>query len=238
MIKVLLIGASSGIGADMARVFHAKGYKLCLTARRTDKLNALRQELGENILVRHMDTFHHEQTRTQFDEIIQTMQGIDIVIYNAGIGDSSKKWDIEYQSIEVNAVGFANTANYFFDFFKQNKQPGQIVGISSIAAIRGSRMAIAYSATKAFMSHYLQGQRNESVKKGLGITLTDIRPGFIDTPMTEGQKGMFWVARSHPAAQQIVHAIEKRKSVAYITKRWQWIAWLFPLLPDFIWNRR
>jgi short-subunit dehydrogenase len=99
------------------------------------------------------------------------------------------------------------------------------------------RHAIGYGATKAFMYNYMQGQRHKAAAEKLPITITDIRPGFIETDMTKGQKGMFWVGTSQKAAYQIANAIEAKRKVAYITRRWWLVAKLFNVLPDFIWHK-
>jgi short-subunit dehydrogenase len=87
------------------------------------------------------------------------------------------------------------------------------------------------------MSVYMQGLRHKAIKEQLDISITDIRPGFVETPMTSAQKGMFWVQKSDKAARQIADAIEAKKGIAYITRRWVIMATLLRLVPDFLWNR-
>jgi len=238
MAKIILVGASSGIGKDLAVELSKRGHTLGLTARRIELLAVLRSELKSGVHIARMDVEQHEESRNGLAALIDEMGGCDVLIYNAGIGESSGRWEKENQVLQVNAVGFAALCNFIFRHWKEKKQPGHIVGISSIAGVRGSRMAIGYSATKAFMSNYMEGLRNESVRKGLNIAITDIRPGYVETPMTQGQKGMFWVASAAKAASQIADAIERKAKTAYITKRWCYAAWLMKHLPDFIWNKQ
>ena len=237
MKKAIIIGASSGIGRALAIELSRRGYRLGITSRRLDMLQQVASACQGPTHVMAMDMEKHLEARMLLQALIAEMGGVDIIIYNAGVGESSGKWEKENQMHQINAVGFAAVANFAFMYFKENKRRGQMVGISSVAGTRGIRHSIGYSATKAFMWSYMQGQRHRAIAEGLDITITDIRPGFIDTPMTQGQKGMFWVQPADKAAVQIADAIIARKSVAYITRRWWLIGQLMKLIPDLVWNR-
>jgi short-subunit dehydrogenase len=119
-------------------------------------------------------------------------------------------------------------------FFKQGY--GHLVGISSIAALRGSRYVPTYPASKAYLSTYLEGLRHKVKYEKLRITITDIKPGFVDTAMAQGDY-VFWRAPVAKAAEQIYQAIVKKKKTAYITKRWRLIGWVQKYLPDFLYYR-
>ena len=237
MKKAIIIGASSGIGRSLAIEMSARGYELGISARRLEMLQDVAKACKGKVYVKVMDMEKHIEAREQLQSLIDEMGGVDIIIYNAGIGESSGKWEKENQMHQINAVGFAAVANFAFKYFKDNKRPGQIVGVSSVAGTRGMRHAIGYGATKAFMWNYMQGQRHKAVAEKLDITITDIRPGFIDTDMTKGQKGMFWVQPVDKAAKQIADAIEAKKKVAYITKRWWLAGKIMAMIPDFIWHK-
>src|SRR5690606_1005995 len=133
--------------------------------------------------------------RQLLEELVQEMGGMDILILNAGIGDSKPSWEGEMQIINVNISGFTALANWAVYYF-ETKGGGQIAGVSSVASIRGTHIATVYSASKAYISSYMEGLQQRSNKKRQGITITDIRPGFVATPMTQENKGMFWVASS------------------------------------------
>ncbi|MCS6818551.1 MAG: SDR family NAD(P)-dependent oxidoreductase [Chitinophagales bacterium] len=238
MKKVIIIGASSGIGSELAKLYAAEGWYVGMTARRVHLLETLAASFPhKNWMIRAMDTALSDESRNILAEMIKDMQGVDVFIYNAGVGINSAKWDIEHNTIHVNAVGFAALTNYVFHYFKSERKKGQIVGISSVAGRRGMRSMIAYSATKAFMSTYMEGLRQEVRAKKLPIAISDIRPGFVETPMTQGQKGMFWVVSASRAAQDIFRAVSKEKSVAYIPYRWTLVAKIIENIPDFIWER-
>lgn len=235
--KAIIIGASSGIGKELAIEMSKRGFKLGLTARRTNLLEELSKLCVGDTFIEFMDAAQHEESRATLEKLIDRMGGVDVIIYNAGIGESSGKWEKENHMHQVNAVGFAAIANFAFNYFKSEEKTGQIVGISSVAGARGMRHAIGYGATKAFMWNYMQGQRHKAVKEKLPIFITDIRPGFIDTEMTKGQKGMFWVQPAEKAAKQITDAIISKKKVAHITHRWAMMSVLFKLMPDFLWHK-
>jgi short-subunit dehydrogenase len=111
---------------------------------------------------------------------------------------------------------------------------GHLVGISSVAAVRGIGGAPAYAASKAFVSNYLQGVRYHLKKLKLPIVVTDVQPGFVDTRMAGGR---FWMASSETAARQIAAAIRKRRQHVYVTRRWRLVAWLMKVVPDALYAR-
>lgn len=231
--KVIIVGASSGIGYELAKVFSQKGYEVGVTARRVENLNDLQKELPGKSYVSKMDVSDFAAAREGLAALIDQMGGVDIIVLNAGIGESKPTWEKEVQIIMTNAAGFTALANYAYAYFGK-KGGGQIVGVSSVASVRGTRIATTYSATKAYISSYMEGLRQHAIQKKNHITITDIRPGFVLTSMTEKNKGMFWVATPQKAAQQIYSAIVNKKKVAYITRRWAIIAYIAKRLPDFL----
>mgnify|MGYP001469401312 FL=1 len=118
--------------------------------------------------------------------------------------------------------------NYFLQ-----RGSGHLVGISSIAALRGNSDAPAYNASKAFVSNYLEGLRIKAVKSRKPVFVTDILPGFVETRMAQGE-GFFWVAKPERAAEQILAAIRAKKRRAFIPRRWRLIAFLMRFMPDFL----
>lgn len=168
---------------------------------------------------------------------MRMMQGVDLVVINSGTGffNPELDWSQEQQTLDVNVYGFCAMAGEAYKFFAKQGH-GHIVGISSVAALRGNPLAPAYNASKAFMSNYLEGLRIKSFKDKLPIIVTDIKPGFVDTEMAEGE-GKFWVATPQMAAEQIYLAIDKKKSHAYITHRWRLIGWALKLMPDWLYQR-
>ena len=124
---------------------------------------------------------------------------------------------------------------YISDKFK-NQKFGHLVAISSIAGIRGNRQATSYFATKAYQINYLEGLRQKVNKLKMKIYLTDVRPGFVKTEMTQGE-GLFWVASVEKASKQIYNAISKKRKIVYVTKRWGIIATILKRIPNFIYDK-
>ena len=237
MKKAIIIGASSGIGEALARQLSEKGYVLGLAARREELLKKLQGELPGESFVQKMDVTVAQDTQGQFKQLAEKMGGVGLVIVNAGIGFENLALDLnkELDTIKTNVSGFTLCADLAFRYFMEQGS-GHLAGISSIAALRGYDYAPAYNASKAFVSNYLEGLRKKSLKEKLGITVTDIKPGFVDTVMAQGDH-VFWMASTAKAAEQIIEAIEKKKAHAYITKRWRLIAWAMKIMPGFVYNR-
>ena len=236
MRKAIIIGGTSGIGRELARIMVGEGYTVGVCGRRPELLQELQKEFPGVILTKQLDVVQ-PQAMEQLKELITEMGGTDVIVISAGTGDLNKDldWKIEKDTIDVNVTGFAAMSNVAFEYFR-GKGLGHIVGISSIAAIRGGGAAPAYNASKAFVSNYLEGLRQKAAKLHLAITVTDIMPGLVDTAMAKGA-GLFWVAPPEKAANQIFEAIGKGKSHAYVTKRWRLIAWLLKSLPDNLYKR-
>lgn len=222
--NVVIIGASSGIGRELAKVFSNNGYIVGITARRLELLSG-------SPFIKRMDIADPDEAMRVLEELIKEMGGIDIIVINAGIGFISPDliWEKEKSTIDVNVTGFAAMANVAMKHFL-SQGSGHIVGISSIAAIRGDSHAPAYSASKAFVSNYLEALRFRVKKMKIPVTVTDIQPGFVDTAMAQGDE-LFWVAPVRKAAMQIFDAVRKKREHAYVTRRWCLIAWLFKFMP-------
>jgi short-subunit dehydrogenase len=237
MPGAIVIGASSGIGAALARRLSAQGYTVGLAARRSELLEQLRAELPNPAFVKTLDVALPEQARVALQELAQQMGDVELYVVSAGVGflNPELEWSLERQTLDVNVVGFAAMVNVAV-LALEARGSGHIVGISSLAALRGGRAAPAYNASKAFVSNYLEGIRQRCQRRGLPITVTDIQPGFVDTPMAQSPQ-LFWMASADKAAGQIQTAIRRRRRHAYVTRRWRLIAWLLRGLPASLYQR-
>ncbi|MDH7568375.1 MAG: SDR family NAD(P)-dependent oxidoreductase [Armatimonadota bacterium] len=232
---MVIIGATSGIGRALALEFSRRGWVVGATGRRVEALEALVRESPSAVFTCPMDVRFPEEATRQLDDLLQRMGSADVVVVCAGIARTNLEleWTREAETIATNVAGFAAIATAAMRFF-EHQGWGHLVGISSIAGLRGSYTTPAYSASKAFAINYLEGLRVRARLGASPIYVTDIRPGFVESEMTAGQQGMFWVAPAHKAAAQIYRAIERRKPYAYITRRWVLIAALMRVAPEWL----
>lgn len=234
-----IIGATSGIGRALAKEMHSLGYIVGATGRRIERLEELKNQLGDGIHIQYMDVTDIEGAAAQLDKLINKMGGLDIIVLNAGVSyyqDASVGRKTDLHVIDVNVRGFGNLASYCFEKFEEQGY-GHIVGISSVAALFGWGLNIPYNASKAFVNVYLQGYRQKANHSEADIHVSTIMPGFVESEMTRGKKDLFWVASTEKAAGQIARAIRRKKDEAYITKRWRMVAWLVKMIPNWVWNR-
>ncbi|HEY0041589.1 MAG TPA: SDR family NAD(P)-dependent oxidoreductase [Flavisolibacter sp.] len=236
MKRVIIIGASSGIGKELAKLYAKEGNLVGITGRRNDLLLQMKETFPANVLTSCFDVTGND-CRKHLEQLISDMGGLDLLIYNAGIGDPSIELIDEAEMIttQTNVVGFVALVTYAFNYFAK-KGAGQIALTSSIAALRGNSWTPAYSASKAFMSNYAEGLSIKAYRLKNDIAITDIKPGFIQTKMAKGN-GQFWVASPKKASRQIKDAIDKKKRVVYITHRWWLVAQALKLLPFFFYKR-
>jgi short-subunit dehydrogenase len=235
--KMLIIGATSGIGHALAVAYARAGWLVGATGRRLEMLAELQAFAPDRIMIRRHDVTAADNIAV-VEELVYEMGGVDVLIYNSGIGIYNKKinWEPERDTIAVNVTGFAEVATWAYRYFRE-RGSGHLVGVSSVASERGGGTAPSYHASKAFMSNFMEGLRQKAWHDKKKIFVTDIRPGYVDTPMTRQNKGMFWIASSEKAARQIMTAIKQKKRVAYITRRWALAAWLFRMAPRWLYER-
>ena len=237
MKKAIVIGATSGIGKGLAKILVDNNYKVGITGRRTELLEESKNQNPESYFIKTFDITDTEVIVEKLEELKAEIGGIDLLIISSGTGDLNEKLDfeIEKRTIDTNVIGFTCVANWAFNIFEEQKT-GHLVAISSIGGLRGSRIAPTYNATKAYQINYLEGLRQKATKLNEKIFVSDIRPGFVDTVMAKGE-GKFWVATVEKASRQIFDAIEKKKKVVYVTKRWQIIATILKRIPRSIYDR-
>jgi short-subunit dehydrogenase len=237
MMKAIVLGASSGIGYELGKILYRNNYTVGAAARRMHMLERLRNETGPDLRIEKIDISEVSSAENSLKKMIEDVDGLDLLVVSAGTGFINEEldWVQEHDTIKTNVTGFTAIADFAIKYFIK-KGSGHLVGISSIAALRGGRQAPAYNASKAFQSNYLEGLRQKVRKLGLPITITDIKPGFVKTAMAKGDN-VFWATEADTAAMQIFKAIQRKKSNVYITRRWRLIAWLIKALPQFLYER-
>ena len=238
MKKVIIVGATSGIGRELARVFVAKGYQVGVAGRRSELLAEIKEENPKQYFTKQIDVSDTEALPLLLNSLVHDLGGMDILINCAGVGKKNEELDfaIDKMIVETNVVGFTAVIDWAYNYLI-NKRGGQIVNISSVSGIRGHRFgSFSYSASKSYQMRYLEGLRHKLVKAKIPIYVTDIRPGFVDTDMIPKNR-YFWVISANKAARLIFKSITRKRNVAYITKRWIIIAAIIKIFPGAILNR-
>lgn len=236
MKRIIIIGASSGLGKEIALHYAKQGNIVGITGRRGEILESLKSQHQNQIFTAGFDVRSKENI-SRFLQLVQYTGGLDLLIYNAGFGEPSTELNVETEmaTVETNVSGCVAIVGTAFNFFLQQGY-GQIAITSSVAALRGNSWAPAYSGSKAFISNYSESLNIKARKLKKNIVITDIRPGFVNTHMAKGNR-RFWVASPNKAALQMVKAIEQKKWVAYITKRWWLVAQIMKFLPYGLYRR-
>lgn len=237
MKKAIVIGASSGIGKGVAQMLAGNQYMVGITGRRTAMLDDLKNGHPDAFIIRSFDITDSEHVPEHLEALARELGGLDLLVLSSGTGDLNESLDyaIEQQTIDTNVAGFTRVAGWAFRYFEQQGY-GHLCAITSIGGLRGSRTAPAYNATKAYQINYLEGLRQKAARLNKRIVVTDIRPGLVDTAMAKGE-GLFWVMPVDKAVRQIYKAIRNKKKIAYVTKRWRFIAYILELLPGLVYER-
>jgi NADP-dependent 3-hydroxy acid dehydrogenase YdfG len=177
--SAIIIGASSGIGLELCRHLAAKDYRIGIAARRKSLLDETAASLPQVSCVSKIDLSQPDEALQYFEAILECVAPVDFVYLCAGTGHLNPDliWKLEEETIRINTLGFAALASRTITFFLKQGH-GHLVGITSVAAVRGSSAAPAYGATKAFESHYLESLRIRARRSGTPIFVTEIRPWF------------------------------------------------------------
>lgn len=227
-MRILIIGASSGIGRELAIQYATKGNKVIAVAHRKPLLCELSQ-YSSNIQIAQCDISNIEETKTLLSMIFK--ETIHLAIICSGIGDFNSELDfaIEKQIIDINILGWTFCVDTIYKNLEEQSS-GHLVILSSCGGLRGEPLSPSYSASKAYQINYIEALCKKAYKSKLPIHITDIRPGLVNTRMAKGS-GLFWVMPTEKAAKQIINAIAQKKNVAIVTKRWGIIHWIMRHLP-------
>ena len=234
MKKAIIIGATSGIGRELAKILAKKNYIVGLVGRRTELLSGLQKEIATKTYTKRIDISKTKEAMKLLKELVKEMGGMNLIVISSAVLHSNPNlyWDNDKEVIDVNVSGFVAMANAAGNFFSKQGN-GHIVGISSIAKLKSSMRSTAYCASKAFVSNYMKGLRHKLNNSRANIHVTEILPGMVSTPMIN-KKYEFWAMTPQKAAKCIYNAIKMKKKKAYITKRWLFAALLLRILPDSI----
>lgn len=241
----IIIGASDGLGAALARRLAREGYTLALLARRADKLEALCSEInqiqGEHRVQAYVhDVAEYEKAPQLLRRIVADLGGLDLVVFVAGVnyppgGVDKYNFENDRTMIETNLIGALAWLNPVAEMFR-SAGAGQIVGIGSVAGDRGRVGNPGYNTSKAGLATYLEALRNRLTRHGVNV-LT-VKPGFVQTEMLRAAQGPTpFTISAEKAVEDIWNAMRKRKQVVYTASIWRWIMLAIQHTPSFIFRR-
>ena len=235
MKKIIIIGATSGIGRGLAEVYSQEDYLIGITGRRENLLEEVCARDKDKLFYQVCDITDTQATISSLETLTQKMGGMDILIICAGTGELNPElsYQLEEPTLLTNVIGFTNIADWGFRYFEQQKS-GHLVTISSVGGTRGSGIAPAYNASKAYQINYMEGLRQKATKSPYSIYTTDIRPGFVATPLLKDDKYPLLMNVSAVAAH-IINALNKKKRTVIIDRRYQVLVFFWRLIPKWLW---
>lgn len=230
--RAIVIGASSGIGLEVARLLVKEGWQVGVAARRVE----LMQDIGA-VAIEQIDVTAEGATAA-LRRLIGKTGGMDLFFYASGIGKQNRELqeDIELATLQTNGVGFTRMIGEAYRYFAQQGR-GHIAAITSIAGTKGLGPAPAYSATKAMQNVYLQALEQQARQRKLDIRFTDIRPGFVDTPLLSGSFKYPMMLKAERVAREIVCAINRQQHIRVIDWRYRLLTAVWRRIPRFLWRR-
>ena len=230
--RAIVIGASSGIGREVAKLLIKDGWTVGVAARRIDML----QELGATA-VEQIDVTK-EDAPIRLQTLINRLGGMDLFFYASGIGKQNRelKEDIELATMQTNGIGFTRMIGEAYRFFAAQGS-GHIAAITSIAGTKGLGPAPSYSATKAMQNVYLQALEQQTKSRGLNIRFTDIRPGFVDTALLSGDFHYPMMLKPEKVAKEIIDAINHHHHIRVIDWKYRLLTAFWRRIPRWLWRR-
>ncbi len=236
------MGATSGIGRRVAELMIADGWQLVVCGRNEaalDELCSLKSEAPVSKCVIDVTTADAEELLAQaIDECEADGVRLDLYFHISGVGSQNKILEpgIEERTVLTNALGWTRMVGVAYRHFASLGH-GHIAVISSIAGTRGLGAAPSYSATKAFQNTYVEALAQQAKMRGLDIRFTDIRPGFVRTPLLGQSPRYPMLMDVEPVAQAIVEAVKRKKEVLVIDWKWRLVTAFWKCIPHFVWRR-
>lgn len=230
--RAIVIGASSGIGREVAQLLMKDGWTVGVAARREERL----KEFGAAAWLQ-IDVTQDNATE-RLRQLIASLGGMDLFFYASGIGKQNRELceDIELATMQTNALGFTRMIGEAYRYFAEQGS-GHIAAISSIAGTKGLGPAPSYSATKAMQNVYLQALEQQAHARGLNIRFTDIRPGFVDTALLSGDFHYPMMLKPEAVARSIVKAIKRHRHICVIDWKYRLLTALWRWIPRCVWRR-
>lgn len=239
MKRIVITGASSGIGLGVAREFAARGWRVGAVARRSGPLEQLAADFPGKVEYNTFDVAD-PAAPSLIMELIDRLGGLDVFLNAAGCGwyNPSLDPDDDRRTAATNVIGFTALTDTVFNYFAATGRTGRIAAITSAGGVKGLGISAAYSASKRYQWTYLQALEQLARIRRLPISFTDIRPGFIHTALLDrGPSHLPMTMAPDHAVKSIVRAIVKGKRIAVIDWRWAILCALWRRIPAGLWTR-
>lgn len=238
----MVVGASSGIGEEIARQLAAQGCKVAIVARRSEELERIARSLNSGddvkVLAYAHDVCAYDEVPPLFQKITHDLGGLDAIIYAAGVMPRVQPGEYSFEKdrlmMEVNTLGAIAWLNEAAKRFEQTKA-GTIVGISSVAGERGRYPQPVYCTSKAALNAYLEALRNRLGR--YGVKVTTVKPGPVDTPMTKGSEKLPLLIPAERAAREIIRGAQRGKVNVFTPGVWRWIFLIIRNIPSFVFQK-
>ena len=236
MKRIVIIGATSGIGYEVAKIYRQLGWRVGVAGRRLERLEAFREQAPEQTEIQQLDVTEVEAV-DKLHLLIDKLGGMDLFLLSTGIGNQNRTWnpDIELATVNTTAIGFTRLVTAAYHYFKE-QGCGHLAVLRSIAGTKGWGVAPSYSATKRFQNTYIDALAQLARMEKLPITFTDIRPGFVKTALLKNDNYPL-LMRPERVAQRIVRALKRKKRTVIIDWRYFTLVFFWKLIPDYIWER-
>lgn len=236
--RIVIVGASSGLGKEIALIFLEKGWKVGIASRNIEALKEIEKLYPQSAVSQQID-INNEDAIINLENLIKELGGIDVYFHSSGIGSQNTLIDIntEISTCKTNVLGFTRMVDYMYNYFKANNITGQICVISSIAGTKGLGVSPAYSATKRFQNTYIECLEQLSNMQKLNISFTDIRPGFVKTALLNDGNNYPMLMDVKYAAKKIVSAVERKKRIAIVDWKYSILVKFWKLIPRWLWVR-
>jgi len=237
MKRAIIIGASSGLGFEVGKLLLSEGWQLGIAARREDRLRTLQILAPHQVTLACLDVTSPDATDSLL-QLIENLGGMDLFFYASGIGHQNRMLEpsVELDTVRTNAFGFTQMMDAAFNYFA-NHHGGHLAAITSIAGTKGLGAAPSYSATKAFQNTYLQSLEQLSSMRHLSISVTDIRPGFVNTDLLRDGNHYPLLMKKERVAHHIVQALHHQRRVVVLDTRWRIITFFWRLIPNSLWHK-
>jgi len=243
MRRVVIVGATDGLGRALAAEYASRGFWVALVGRDATKLQRVAGDLSSRFPTATLapvvcDLRDRSRLEPAFREAIGAIGHCDLFLHVAGVmfptdGETSVAAE-DAETLDVNTTAAVVMLGLAANYFRLAGR-GQIAAISSIAGDRGRKGNPAYTASKAALSAYLEALRNRLAAHG--VTVSTVKPGFVATRMAGGRKGVFWAAPPEEAARIIADRLEKGHEVFYVYRRWGLVASVLKTMPRFLFKR-